>query len=169
MPDQRPFPPLLVACGMATFIAGLILPETFRAAIAEPAALEAARLQEAAVLPHLPEYVALPIPSAVVVTRDPFASAGERSAADEGGLPAFLPPNAGATGTPFPADLAPGALGATALLATALGRKPCALVSDSGSMRVVRVGDSLAGSTVAAVRLGAVMLEDGTTFRVGAR
>jgi hypothetical protein len=36
-------------------------------------------------------------------------------------------------------------------------------------MRVVRIGDPLAGSIVIAVRLGAVVLEDGTTLRVGAR
>jgi hypothetical protein len=116
-------------------------------------------------LPPLPEYVALPTPENVAVTRDPFA-----------GGPAAARRNTGAAGMPYsadsaagagPADASPGSAGTT-LLATALGEHPCALVNEAGGVRVVRAGDRVAGSSVREIRLGAISLDDGTALRIGA-
>jgi hypothetical protein len=137
---------------------------------AEPAAITAAHSPaEVALLPRLPEYVAPAAPEAVVVTRDPFVS-GEASMPHDTALPAYLPPNAGASGEPLPSDLAAGSAlpVAATLLATARGPRSRALVSESGSVRVVAVGDRLSGSIVRAILPGVLSLEDGTTLRIGA-
>jgi hypothetical protein len=166
MLPQHRFPSLLIAFGTTSLVAGLILPETYLVARAGPVPAAAARSQELSVLPPLPEYVAMPAPENVVVTRDPFAGG-------PGGMP--FPANSGPAdtwatsgrGADSAADYAaPPA--AALLLATALGEHPCALVSEAGSVRVVRVGDRVAGSSVREIRLGAISLDDGTALRIGA-
>ena len=155
MIPQHRFPSLLIAFGTTTLVAGLILPETYLVARAGPVAPAAAHSRNPSVLPPLPEYVAIPAPESVVVTRDPFAAGPADPQATSG------------QGADSSADNA--APPATAiLLATALGEHPCALVGEAGSVRVVRAGDRVAGSSVREIRLGAISLADGTALRIGA-
>lgn len=165
---QHRFPSLVIAFGMTTIVAGLILPQTPMIAYAEPSELDGPRSE---VLPRLPEYVERPVPATVVVSRDPFASEGGASAPGERALSGMLPRDGGTPGPQFPAGLGArdaDAAGAPTLLATALGRRPCAIVSEAGSIRILRLGDPLAGSTVRSIRLGSLSLAEGSTLRVGA-
>jgi hypothetical protein len=165
---QHRLPSLLAAFGMTTIVTGLILPQTYIIANAQPAELDGV-LSE--VLPRLPEYVARPVPANVVVSRDPFAG-GDGAAVPGERVPAgSLARDAGVPGPPLPTGLAANdaaASGAPTLLATALGSRPCAIVSEAGSIRIVRIGDPLAGSTVRSIRLGTLSLAEGSTLRIGA-
>jgi hypothetical protein len=164
MIPQHRFPSLLIAFGTTTLVAGLILPETYLVARAGPVTLEAVQSPAIGVLPPLPEYVAMPTPENIVVTRDPFAAGPAAGLQNAGAarMPSSYP--AGAVGS---ADGSAGSAGTT-LLATALGEHPCALVSEGGSVRVVHAGDRIAGSSVREIRLGAISLEDGTALGIGA-
>jgi hypothetical protein len=165
---QHRLPSLLVALGMTTIVAGLILPQTYMIANAEPAALDDPRSE---VLPRLPEYVTQPVPPNVVVSRDPFAGGNGAGVPGERMPSGFLPKDAAAPEPAFPAGLAPSdavASGAPTLLATAIGRRPCAIVSEAGSIRILRLGDPLAGSTVRSIRLGTLSLAEGSSLRIGA-
>jgi hypothetical protein len=178
----RRFPSLLVICGMTAFVAGLVLPEGLRAALAEPADLPPASPPASGVLPDLPAYIGLRAPESVVVSRDPFMN-GEPTAAEVSppemapdspaspdALP-FLPPNAGASGTPLAGESLSSALPTAGgqLLATALGRRPCALVNDGGSTRIVRIGDRLGASMVTGIRPGVILLGAGGRLEIGER
>ena len=165
---QHRLPSLLVAFGMTAIVAGLILPQTYMIANAEPAELAGPRSE---VLPRLPEYVARPVPANVVVSRDPFAGSDGAAVPGERVPAGLLPRDAGVPGPPFPTGLAASdavASGTPTLLATALGRRPCAIVSEAGSIRILHLGDPLAGSTVRSIRLGTLSLAEGSTLRIGA-
>jgi hypothetical protein len=161
---QHRLPSLLVAFGMTAIVAGFILPQTYTIANAEPAEVDGPRSE---VLPRLPEYVARPVPANVVVSRDPFAGGDGAAVPGERAPAGLLPRDAGVPGPPFAAGDAV-ASGAPTLLATALGRRPCAIVSEAGSIRILHLGDPLAGSTVRSIRLGTLSLAEGSTLRIGA-
>jgi hypothetical protein len=161
MLPQHRFPSLLIAFAVTLLVAGLILPETYLMATAEPAAVTAPRPPVDAVLPRLPPYIPPAMPEAIAVSRDPFESPSVPSDFGEGTAAAFAP-SPGAAG-----QSDPNAAATVALLATALGARPCALVRDAGAPRLVRVGDRLRGSKVRAVGLGTLTLDDGTAFQIG--
>lgn len=152
------FPPLLVAFTAAVILAALSLSGARAPATEEPSV----RAQGSVAMPDLPDYDSPHAPDDVVVVRDPFVgpdgshAAAELGRAQPAGEQAAW--SSGSASTPA----------AVTLLATALGSRPCAIVNDAGSVRIVRAGDALAGSTVSAIHLGSLSLEDGTTLRVGA-
>jgi hypothetical protein len=104
-----------------------------------------------------------PIP----VARDPFipeAGGGESvvgSQVTQGDPVDFaLPANRGAAGTP----LQDPALGAPRVTAVVVGPSPHALVDDGTHVRVVGIGDMLAGSRVTAIDAGGVHLQSGAAI-----
>ncbi len=118
----------------------------------------------------------------VLPRRDPFSAAVARPAQPDrraafapapAGLP-VLPPNAGAPPYPFAAPLH--ALAASPPTASAprsvvvkavvTGPRPVALVVDSGTTRLITVGDRIAGAAIAAIDAGGVRLADGTLIPV---
>jgi hypothetical protein len=108
-----------------------------------------------------------PAGAATVPNRDPFAGGDDElraTPAARASLPpipsipsalAALPPNAGAAGVEF---AAPG----PRLAAVATGSHPYALVTDGASIRIVSVGEPLAGSVVTAIDGAGLRLADGT-------
>lgn len=109
-------------------------------------------------------------PAPVEVTRDPFEVGAFRKiesndAAGISPLTLTLPPNAGAAGVPF------GGLpvfGAPTLRAIVTGASARALIEDAGTVRVVAVGDALAGSQIVSIGAGGVRLRSGVVYRLKA-
>ncbi len=165
-PHRRPTP--LTACTAATLVAGLLLPPGVIAASVRLASRAPVREAGGALIPQLPPAYATPHRERIVVVRDPFAGGDVPDSIAPGALSA-RPASAGAAGTP-PGTALPGeAIAGAKVLATVLGRTPYALVDEGGTTRFVRIGDPLSGSTVAAIRLGAVTLAGGAHLAVGAR
>ncbi|MBV8644918.1 MAG: hypothetical protein JO225_13515 [Candidatus Eremiobacteraeota bacterium] len=104
--------------------------------------------------------------AAVVPSRDPFAGPDPaKSAAPSSTIaalptvPGALPPNLGAQGGPLPA---PPPLARVTAIAT--GAHPSALVEEAGNVRLIGLGDKLAGASVDAIDAAGVHLSDHTTL-----
>ena len=109
-------------------------------------------------------------PAPVEVVRDPFEVEASRKnwpqdAAAISPLTFTLPPNAGAAGVPI-GELSD--FGAPTLRAIVTGASARALLEDAGSVRVVAVGDALAGSQVVSIGVGGVRLRSGVVYRLKA-
>ena len=105
--------------------------------------------------------------AAVVPSRDPFAGPDPaKSAAPSSTLAALpsvpgpLPPNLGAQGGQVPGPPPPLAR----VTAIATGAHPSALVEEAGNVRLIGLGDKLAGASVDAIDASGVHLSDHTTL-----
>jgi hypothetical protein len=97
----------------------------------------------------------------VVPQRDPFAREPAPAAAAVPAIPraiGALPPNPGA-----PALVPAPAVRVTAIVS---GRRPYALVDESGAARIVSVGDALAGERIEAIGSDGIRLAHGTTLTI---
>ena len=105
--------------------------------------------------------------AAVVPSRDPFAGPDPaKSAAPSSAIAALpsvpgpLPPNLGAQGGQVPGPPPPLAR----VTAIATGAHPSALVEEAGNVRLIGLGDKLAGASVDAIDASGVHLSDHTTL-----
>lgn len=165
-PHRRPT--ALTACTAATLVAGLFLPPGVIAASVRLASLAPVRDSGVGLPRPLPATYAAPHRERIVVVRDPFAGGDVPDPVAPGALSVRVA-NAGTAGAPTGMGLPGEATAGTKVLATVLGRTPYALVDEGGGTRFVRIGDPLAGSTVAAIRLGAIALASGDHLAIGAR
>lgn len=101
-------------------------------------------------------------PKPVSVARDPFMPEAGMQVTQGDPLGFALPPNRGAAGTP----LQGGAFETPRVTAVVTGALPRALIDDGTQVRVVAVGDMLAGSRVIAIDQSGVHLQTGAVLSV---
>ena len=75
-----------------------------------------------------------------------------------------LPPNAGAGDNPFP--FATGARTSAVVTAVITGPHPFALVDESGTTRILTVGDRIDGDAIVAIDAAGIRLSNGPTLAV---